>query len=178
MRSRTGLIALAIGVLGLAGCGSNKKAASSVPASTAPATATTAPATATTPPPGAVLLSHRPAPAKPRTYRVKLEGSNEVPAGAPTGSGLVVISIKAKGELCWKFSVLKGVAAPTAAHIHHGPSGTSGPVVIPLGGAYKPSGCVTGTAPQLLALIELNPKKWYVNVHNTKYPDGAVRAQL
>jgi hypothetical protein len=174
MRSTTSLVPLAIGLLALAGCGSNKKATSSVPASTAPATVTTE----TAPPPGAVTISHPPAPAKPRTYRVKLAGSTEVPAGAPTGSGLAVISIKAKGEVCWKFSALKGVAAPTAAHIHRGPSGTSGPIVIPLGSAYKQDGCVMGTPPQLLALIEANPKQFYVNIHNAKYPGGAVRAQL
>jgi hypothetical protein len=171
MRRAGSIVALAIGVLALAGCGSTKKATSSVPASTGPTTTTALP-------PGAVGISHPPAPAKPRTYRVKLAGSNEVPAGAPAGSGLAVISIKAKGELCWKFSTLTGVAAPTAAHIHRGPSGTAGPVVIPLGAAYKASGCVQGTAPQLLALIEANPKRFYVNVHNAKYPDGAVRAQL
>jgi hypothetical protein len=165
---------LAIVALALVGCGSAKKATSSVPATTAPATATTE----TAPPPGAVTISHPPAPAKPRTYRVKLAGRNEVPAGAPTGSGLAVISIKTKGELCWTFSALKGIAAPMVAHIHHGPSGTSGPIVIPLGSAYKRSGCVTGTAPQLLALIEVHPEQFYVNVHTSKYPGGAVRAQL
>jgi CHRD domain len=171
MRSKASLAALAIGAIALAGCGSSNK-------TTSGATASTAPATATAPPPGAVTISHPPAPAKPRTYRVKLAGSNEVPAGAPAGSAIAVISIKAKGEVCWKFSALKGVVAPAVAHIHHGASGTSGPIVIPLGGAYKPSGCVTATAPQLLALIEANPQRFYVNIHNTKYPGGAVRAQL
>lgn len=105
MRSTTSLVVLAIGMVALAGCGSSKKTASSAPAGTAPTTTTS-------PPPGAVTISHPPAPAKPRTYRVKLAGSNEVPPGSPTGSGLGVISIKAKGDVCWKFSALKGVIAP------------------------------------------------------------------
>jgi hypothetical protein len=167
MRRTTSLVALAIGASALTGCGSSKQTTSGATASTA-----------TGPPPGAVTISHPPPPAKPRTYRVKLIGSNEVPAGAPAGSALAAISIKAKGEVCWEFSALKGVVAPSAAHIHHGASGISGPIVIPLGGAYKPSGCATGAAPQLLALIEANPQRFYVNIHNAKYPGGAVRAQL
>ncbi|MHB8695678.1 MAG: CHRD domain-containing protein [Solirubrobacteraceae bacterium] len=170
MRPRKSFVVLAIVMLALAGCGSKKKATSAAPANP--------PSTSATLPPGATVLTAPPPSAKPRTYRVKLSGAAEVPAGAPNGSGIAVISIKGGGELCWKFSALQHVTAPLVAHIHHGLAGTSGPIVIPLGGAYKPAGCVNGTAPQLLAIIELNPQRFYVNIHNAKYPGGAVRAQL
>ncbi len=112
-----------------------------------------------------------------RTYTVKMSGSVEVPKGAPNGGGTATISVKgAKKQLCWAFH-LKGVTAPNAAHIHSGGAGVAGPIVIPLGGKYKSSGC-TSVAPALLTKIVASPKKYYVNVHNAKFPGGAVRAQL
>jgi CHRD domain-containing protein len=150
--------------LALAACGGAKKASTS--------------STSRTLPPGATTLSAPPPAAKPHSYRLKLTGGGETPAGAPGGSGIALISIKPPGEVCWQFSALNNVIAPTAAHIHHGLPGTSGPIVIPLGGTFKPAGCVKGIAPQLLAIIELNPQRFYVNVHNAKFPGGAVRAQF
>ncbi len=171
MRSSTLLLCLAAVAVAVAGCGSSKtQTASAPPASTA--------STSQTPPPGATTLTAPPPAARARTYRLKLAGAAETPAGAPSGSGIAVLSIKPPNEVCWQFSELKNVSAPTAAHIHHGLPGTSGPIVIPLGGTYKPAGCVKGIARQLLAVIELNPRRFYVNVHNAKYPSGAVRSQL
>jgi len=170
MSLRGTLLVVVVAALALAGCGSTKKSSSTSSAGTSSTSATL--------PPGATVLTSPPPAAKPRTYRVKLSGAAEVPVGAPNGSGIAVISIRSGGELCWTFSALKNVTAPTASHIHHGVAGTSGPVVIPLGGAFKTAGCVNGVAPQLLALIEANPQRFYVNIHNAKYPGGAVRAQL
>jgi hypothetical protein len=39
------------------------------------------------------------------------------------------------------------------------------------------SGCTTAD-PNLVAEIVANPAAFYVNVHNTDYPPGAVRDQL
>ena len=110
-------------------------------------------------------------------YKVNMSGKVEVPKGAPKGGGTATITIKkASKQLCWSFK-LTGVTGPTAAHIHEGGAGVAGPVRIPLGGKYKAAGCTTA-APALLAKIVAGPKKYYVNVHNAKYPGGAVRAQL
>ncbi|HEU0316201.1 MAG TPA: CHRD domain-containing protein, partial [Solirubrobacteraceae bacterium] len=104
-----------------------------------------------------------------RTYSLKMSGSVEVPKGAPKGGGTATISIRgAQKQLCWTFH-LTGVTAPLVSHIHSGGAGVAGPVVIPLGGKYKASGC-TSVAPALLTKIEAAPKKYYVNVHNAKYP--------
>jgi hypothetical protein len=112
-----------------------------------------------------------------RSYTVKLSGKVEVPKGQPTGGGTALIAIKgAAKQLCWTFH-LTGVKGATAAHIHSGPAGVAGPVVIPLGGKFKSTGC-TSVAPALLAKIVASPKKYYVNVHTPKYPNGAVRSQL
>jgi hypothetical protein len=109
----------------------------------------------------------------------KLKGSNETPVkGDPNGTGFVVVTFNAnKGTACWKFKGVKGVAAPNAAHIHKGRKGTSGAVVIAFGATYKASGCAK--APKsTIEKIETNPNRYYVNIHNVKYPAGALRGQL
>jgi hypothetical protein len=125
----------------------------------------------TTPRPVPVIVSDA-------TFRVNLAGKNEVPAGAPNGSAVAVISIHGKqAQLCWKFSALKHVKAPLVAHIHADPAGKSGPIVLPLGNKFSAAGC-TGATRTLLATIEKTPRVYYVNIHNRRYPGGAVRAQL
>jgi len=109
----------------------------------------------------------------------KLKGSNETPVkGDLNGTGFVVVTFDAnKGTACWKFKGVKGVAAPNAAHIHKGRKGTSGPVTIAFGATYKASGCAK--APKsTIEKIETNPNRYYVNIHNAKYPAGALRGQL
>jgi CHRD domain-containing protein len=74
-----------------------------------------------------------------------------------------------------KFSHLTGPA--TAAHIHMGAKGVSGPVVVPLCGPCKST--VTGTvAVNASVLSAIKKGKTYVNVHTAKYPAGEIRGQL
>ncbi len=40
------------------------------------------------------------------------------------------------------------------------------------------SGCVSGVDPALIGEIIANPAGYYVNVHTTPFPGGAVRGQL
>jgi hypothetical protein len=144
-----------LAVVALAGCGSSTSTTRSTKG----------------PPPATVKVSDH-------TYRVNLAGKNEVPAGAPNGSAVAVISIHGKQtQLCWKFSALKHVTAPLVAHIHADPAGKSGPIVLPLGNKFAATGC-TGATSTLLATIEKTPRVYYVNIHNRRYPGGAVRAQL
>jgi hypothetical protein len=109
----------------------------------------------------------------------KLKGSNEAPVkGDPNGSGLAIVHFNAtKGTTCWDFKAIRGIAAPTAAHIHKGRKGASGPVVIAFGAAYKTKGCVKASK-ATIEKIETSPNAYYVNIHNAKYPAGALRGQL
>ncbi|MBA3267249.1 MAG: CHRD domain-containing protein [Acidimicrobiia bacterium] len=70
------------------------------------------------------------------------------------------------------------IAPATAAHIHEAPPGAPGPVVqgliAPTRG--RSAGCLTNYA--LAADIAADPGDYYVNVHNTPFPGGAVRGQL
>jgi len=75
-----------------------------------------------------------------------------------------------------------------AAHIHEGPRGSNGPVVANL--AWPQDGqagdCLTegeaGKFPTgeagIVQRILQNPAMFYVNMHNSVYPAGAVRGQL
>ena len=98
--------------------------------------------------------------------------------GDPNGSGFVVVHLStAKRTVCWQFSKVKNIAKPTMAHIHKGAKGVSGPVVVPFGTSYKAKGCVKA-AKAMIEKIETRPNRYYVNIHNAKYPAGAIRGQL
>ncbi len=109
-----------------------------------------------------------------------LNGPNEAPGpGDPDGSGSATISLNpAAGEVCYTISTAN-IGAATAAHIHSGAAGVSGPVVInfapPAAGAI--TGC-TSASSTLVQQIADNPAGFYVNVHNAEFPNGAVRGQL
>jgi hypothetical protein len=114
-----------------------------------------------------------------KTLTTTMLGKNEVPKGAPNGSGKAVFTLNAsKGSVCWKFSSLKGISKVTASHIHKGAKGKAGNVVVPLfTGALKTKGCVKA-AKSLITAIEKHPAGYYVNIHTAKYPAGAVRGAL
>jgi uncharacterized protein YceK len=170
MRSRIALVALAVTALAFAGCGSSSSTSSSK--------SNSSPSTAATPTPSPSTTSTTSnAAVKARVYTVSMKGSNEVPKGAPNGSATAVITITTSKQVCWKFTNLKGVTAPKVDHIHQGPAGAAGSIVIPLGTAYKASGCVPASA-TVLSQIESKPSGFYVNIHNVAYPHGVVRGQL
>ena len=112
--------------------------------------------------------------AAPTNLGAVLVGGNEVPGpGDPDGWGLADVSVDGR-EVCWRISV-RGVGPITAAHIHPGPAGVSGPVVVPLDPFRQ--GCVD--APRRTArFIAEHPTQFYVNVHNAGFPSGALRGQL
>jgi hypothetical protein len=71
-----------------------------------------------------------------------------------------------------------------AGHIHAGPAGVAGPVVVTLftgalAGTASVSGCAENVDPELIKAIRQNPEAYYVNVHSRpNFPGGAVRGQL
>lgn len=131
-----------------------------------------------------------------------LDGRSEVAAdaenrgivGDPNGRGeAYVFGIDGDPKtLCYILTVEKIAEleqAPgngRAAHIHAGVEGTNGPVEVNL--AWPQDGqaadCLTegeegkGLDPGEVQAILANPEGYYVNVHNTEYPSGAVRGQL
>ncbi|MFC4495841.1 CHRD domain-containing protein [Streptomyces ovatisporus] len=132
------------------------------------------------------------APAGGGKHRVNLDGDQEVPGpGDPDGSGVFRYEIK-RNQLCYRLSV-RDIAPPTAAHIHFGPAGETGPIAVTLRTPDEDGtsgGCIRARAYQTpenaaevlteweLHGIKQNPFFFYVNVHNEEFPDGAVRGQL
>ena len=125
----------------------------------------------------------------PTTFVVVLSAANEVP-GCPAGEesvarGTAVIHIdEDSGEITYRVIAanLPGtIAGAPGAHIHAGLAGDMGPVVGPLLLTGLESGVVaagTATDPALAHAILADPARYYVNVHTTACPGGAVRGQL
>jgi hypothetical protein len=122
------------------------------------------------------------------TLETELAGSNEVPGpGDADGAGVASVEVAARsGVLCFSIAV-EGIALPgTAAHVHEGAAGVAGPPVVTLeppvafgsGAAGTSAGCLTGLSKKLLRAIVSDPAGYYVNVHNSEFPDGALRGQL
>jgi hypothetical protein len=114
-----------------------------------------------------------------RIYRIPLNGKAEVPPGAPTGRGAAIIAFRGDSTVCWRFAHLHGFTSATFAHIHQGSKGQSSNIVVPLSTAPRlhHQGCVT-LSPVLTKAIWHAPSRYYVNIHSTQYPGGAVRGQL
>jgi len=104
-----------------------------------------------------------------------LSGKVEVPKGDPDGAGTAEVKITGT-RVCWELKTSR-IGAPAAAHIHRGRAGVAGPVVVPLGKTYKAKGCTSAPA-AVAAAIKRTPGAYYVNVHNARYPAGALRGQL
>jgi hypothetical protein len=112
---------------------------------------------------------------KGNSLHATLRGGVEVPKGDLDGSGTAEVKITGT-RVCWEFKLAK-IGTPNAAHIHKGLPGKAGPVVVPFGAAFKAKGCTTAPA-AIARAIQRNPSAYYVNVHNARYPGGAVRGQL
>jgi hypothetical protein len=115
-----------------------------------------------------------------RPLSTSLSGFEEVPGpGDPDGSGNGrFILNQGQGQICYQIFV-NNIAPATAAHIHRGPRGVAGPVVVPLQAPTSgaSNGCAT-VAADLIKEIRQNPEAFYVNVHNADYPSGAIRGQF
>ena len=130
-------------------------------------------------------------------FHVTLRGSNEVPPADPDGKATARLDIDLQtGEVCWELRFDR-IADPTMAHIHNAAKGVNGQVVVLFFDPTHPfksdvddfergrvSGCSTpsnpnGMTPQETAAdIAAHPQNYYVNIHDARFPTGAVRGQL
>lgn len=112
--------------------------------------------------------------------KITLSGAGEVPGnGDPDGKGLLYLSFDTAGQrICYDLSVER-IGIATSAYIHSGEAGQSGAAKVILGvpGEGTAQGCVKSDA-KLMQDILQNPTRYYVNVHNDEYPEGAIRGQL
>ena len=118
-------------------------------------------------------------------HNTRLVAANETTGSTSTATGHAQIKVRNDGTIEWKVFVLnRGGETFFAGHVHVGPAGVAGPVVLPLhmGGATTArhirdrGGSATSTT--LGPAICANPSNYYVNYHTTAFPGGAIRGQL
>jgi hypothetical protein len=117
--------------------------------------------------------------------------TTEVPGpGDPNGNGHAEVKVY-KARVCYTL-IVNNIKPATAAHIHRGVQGQTGPIVVPTdhhsslnpprpGSGGSSSGASSGCEaipPALSMKLRQNSQRYYVNVHNKPYPHGAIRGQL
>lgn len=123
----------------------------------------------------AALFAAVPASAAITTLVATLDGASEPEGGEAKGSGAFTVDIDPDaGDFCYTLTA-KGIGAPTAAHVHTGAVGVSGPPVVTI--AVADDTCVAVEPAVLRPMIE-NPGGYYVDVHTAAFPKGAIRGQL
>ena len=114
-------------------------------------------------------------------YTATLLGANESPVADLTAVGFAeVIADTTTNTISWAI-LAPDLQNVSASHIHRGgPTTASGTVVIPFNQPFT-NGLSSGSAtitPALMSELVGNPGNFYVNVHNTQFPGGAIRGQL
>jgi hypothetical protein len=117
-----------------------------------------------------------------RPLSAALTGAAEAPGpGDPDGSGSVSLRLNpGQGEVCFEITVANITLPATGAHIHEAPVGEPGPVVValtPPDASGTSSGCVSADREVIREIIQ-EPEEYYVNVHTSDFPGGAIRGQL
>ncbi len=117
---------------------------------------------------------------QPTVFNVNMTGTEEVPGpGDLAGTGTAQITVDPNGtQICFILTE-SGIEGVTAAHIHEGKAGVSGPIVVtltpPTTGSVED--CVDADA-AVIKTLSAGTRSYYVNLHTTAFPNGAVRAQL
>lgn len=121
-----------------------------------------------------------------RPLSTTLTGAEEAPGpGDPNATGQADLTLnQGQNEVCFDISWADIDGTVFAGHIHVGPAGDPGPVVVTLftgsfAGTDSVSGCAEGVDAELIKAIRHDPSAYYVNVHSRpNFPGGAVRGQL
>jgi hypothetical protein len=119
-----------------------------------------------------------------RPLSTTLSGSNGPSPGDPNATGEAEITLnQGQGRVCYDLSWANVEGTVTMGHIHVGSADASGPVAVPLfagslAGTDTMSGCVQGVEPAVIKEIRQDPAGYYVNLHSTAFPGGALRGQL
>lgn len=115
-----------------------------------------------------------------RPITATLTGAAEVPGpGDEDGTGSFKLTLNpGQNQICYELSVSK-IATPTMAHIHIGKATEAGAVLVTLKTPENEpvKECKEMDRDQLKQILQ-TPSNYYVNVHNSDFPDGAIRGQL
>jgi hypothetical protein len=125
-----------------------------------------------------------------QVIRIALTGDQEAtPTCAPPNvcgdpdavGGMILVFNPTRDTVCFltRWSGIDGTVV--AAHIHIAPAGSPGPVVVPLfSGSFEGTDMLRDCVPAngLVDDILADPAAYYVNIHSSVYPPGAIRGQL
>ena len=126
-----------------------------------------------------------------RKFITALTGQAELTGGRLTadmdgrGTAHVIVN-HGQGRVCWNLVGLANLDTLVAAHIHEAPSNAQGDIRISFFHFGEPidlEGCTEGSTlhpfnrARLKDLIQ-NPQNYYVNIHTSAFPGGAIRGQL
>jgi hypothetical protein len=126
--------------------------------------------------------------ARAQTFTATLSGANGVPPGGQ-GSGTATFTF-AGTTVNYSVTVF-GLRRPIVAHIHQGPPGANGPIVVDfdfcvtcgpppppdIQPVYQVQGNITASAATINAIIA-DPSDYYLDVANPDLPEAAFRGQL
>jgi hypothetical protein len=131
-------------------------------------------------------------------FKLQLKPSQEVPPvktllGKARAKGRVTFDLTrnssgaiTSGNVIFSFNYsFPGAVTISGLHIHQGAKGATGPVVVSSGvagladadGKGNVTATVAGTPATLQAILD-HPRAYYVNLHTSVYPDGALRQQM
>lgn len=123
-----------------------------------------------------------------RPLVANMDAEQEVPPAESDGTGTARVWLnQGQGEVCF-FVEWEDLTGPViGAHIHIGPAGVNGPIVVPFQGFpagpdFDPTDgpievCVEADK-DLIKDIRQNPQGYYVNLHTEDFPGGEIRGQL
>jgi hypothetical protein len=117
-----------------------------------------------------------------RPLSAHMTGAAEKPnPGDPDGMGHVRLTVNVgQNQICYDIMAEKITLPAGAAHIHKaGPDAAGPPVVMlkPPGADGKVKDCATAGADVVKDILQ-NPGNYYVNVHTSDFPAGAIRGQI
>ncbi len=115
-----------------------------------------------------------------RPLAVDLSSANEVPPSGTTGSGSADVTLnQGQGRVCIDLTAQGLAGTVLAGHIHSGPAGVNGGVVVNLGvNSADFQACIDGVDKDLIKDLRQNPQNYYVNIHTSAVPSGEIRGQL
>jgi len=115
-------------------------------------------------------------------FKATLLGSNEIAGGDVDGFGTALIAIDHHTNTVNYEITFSGLSSVTAAHIHNAPAGVNGPIKVLFGvpAGSSGSGSFSGSVvdPDAEFITALTAGNFYVNIHSSEFPGGALRGQL
>jgi hypothetical protein len=109
-----------------------------------------------------------------------MTGDQEVPPVVTMASGIAATTVDRETGTVTLHLNATGAADAEFSHIHTGPAGQNGPVLIPLAQDLMDTGHWSVTGEQLVgtSLADYRGGQLYVNLHTPANPGGEIRGQI